>query len=71
MAKENVLKNHDGKFRPMKPVKRKKFYAVLEIGEKSVVVEAFGTRMEAKRELLDVAKREKGKLSHFGAFLNS
>lgn len=65
---KNIIKGN--KQAELKGVTKHMFYAVIQIGEKSYVEEFEGTRIEAKRELQDVANKMGGKITHFGGFRN-
>jgi hypothetical protein len=74
---KNIIKGD--KFAEPKAVVKHGFYAVIDFkvknkdgstSTKSVIEEAFGTRLEAKRELEAVAKASGGVITHFGGFKN-
>ncbi|MFS0905691.1 hypothetical protein AB3N02_21845 [Priestia aryabhattai] len=75
---KNILKGN--KQADFKVVRNHKFYAVIEVKmknerdgkttAKTIIVDAEGTRMEAKNELEAIAKAQGGKVTYFGGFVN-
>lgn len=64
---KNILKGN--RHAELKTVKNHKFYATIEVKDKTFVYSHEGTRIEARRELQAIAKELGGKISHFGGFV--
>jgi hypothetical protein len=78
---KNILKGN--KQADFKVVHNHKFYGVIELKvkgrdekgkevtkSKTIIVDAEGTRMQAKNEIEAIAKAKGGKVTYFGGFVN-